>query len=100
MAAAAAGAPGAEPTVPQLRLTSALLHVSNASAGRTICAMKNRLEAKVEQQRRLSAALRENLKRRKAQAKGRSAAERTTGERRKSHDSAGIPADKDAPEPR
>jgi hypothetical protein len=48
---------------------------------------------KVQQQRRLQAALRENLKRRKAQAKGRIAAE-TAGLARTSHDSAGIAADK------
>ena len=48
---------------------------------------------KVQQQRRLRAALRENLKRRKAQAKGRSAAE-SAGRYDTPHDSAGIAADK------
>ena len=56
--------------------------------------MSDRPKSKPDQQRRLSAALRENLKRRKAQAKGRAA----TGpaETHRPHDSAGIPADKDA----
>jgi hypothetical protein len=46
---------------------------------------------KMQQQRRLRAALRENLKRRKAQAKGRFAAASRAD---KPHDSAGIAADK------
>jgi hypothetical protein len=48
---------------------------------------------RVQQQRRLSAALRENLKRRKEQAKGRVAAERA-GRSDEPHDSAEIVADK------
>jgi hypothetical protein len=48
---------------------------------------------KLQQQRRLGAALRENLRRRKAQAKGRSAAE-YVDRVSKPHDSAGIVAEK------
>jgi hypothetical protein len=50
-------------------------------------------QAAEERAARLEAALRQNLKRRKAQARARQDAR---DEPREPHDSAGIPADKDA----